>query len=204
MAVPRSRWAISTTSPGRARRGCSRRSRGVGDPRIGRGFYPTFNAKYPLLRWPLDHMFVTPALRTRDVGSTGWAKRARTISRSTIKLCLTDHAAKREGCARRGVAPRQRPRPARKCREGKTETREEDASEWQRSMAAKVRADQMLVARGLAESRTRAQALIMAGHVFVGDASRQGRRMLAEDAGFGQGPRPSVGVARRDQARPRA
>ncbi len=33
----------------------------------------------------------------------------------------------------------------------------------------KQRADQMLVDRGLAESRTRAQALIMAGLVFVGD-----------------------------------
>lgn len=34
---------------------------------------------------------------------------------------------------------------------------------------AKQRADQMLVDRGLAESRTRAQALIMAGLVFTGD-----------------------------------
>jgi 23S rRNA (cytidine1920-2'-O)/16S rRNA (cytidine1409-2'-O)-methyltransferase len=34
---------------------------------------------------------------------------------------------------------------------------------------AKARADQMLVDRGLAESRTRAQALIMAGLVFAGD-----------------------------------
>ena len=34
---------------------------------------------------------------------------------------------------------------------------------------AKIRADQMLVDRGLAESRTRAQALIMAGLVFAGD-----------------------------------
>ena len=33
----------------------------------------------------------------------------------------------------------------------------------------KVRADQLLVERGLAESRTRAQALILAGLVFVGD-----------------------------------
>lgn len=36
-------------------------------------------------------------------------------------------------------------------------------------MANKVRADQLLVSRGLAESRSRAQALIMSGKVFVGD-----------------------------------
>lgn len=34
---------------------------------------------------------------------------------------------------------------------------------------AKVRADQLVVSRGLAESRTRAQALIMAGAVFSGE-----------------------------------
>ena len=33
---------------------------------------------------------------------------------------------------------------------------------------AKVRADQLLLSRGLAESRTRAQALIMGGSVFSG------------------------------------
>lgn len=36
-------------------------------------------------------------------------------------------------------------------------------------MPTKVRADQLLVARGLAETRTRAQALILAGNVFAGD-----------------------------------
>src|SRR4051812_5050271 len=47
----------------------------------------------------------------------------------------------------------------------------------------KIRADQLLVARGLAESRTRAQALIMAGAVFSGERklSKAGD-MLAEDA----------------------
>ena len=47
----------------------------------------------------------------------------------------------------------------------------------------KARADQLLVSRGLAESRTRAQALIMAGAVFSGER-RIGKAgdMLAEDA----------------------
>lgn len=36
-------------------------------------------------------------------------------------------------------------------------------------MSKKGRADQMLVDRGLAESRTRAQALILGGHVFSGE-----------------------------------
>jgi 23S rRNA (cytidine1920-2'-O)/16S rRNA (cytidine1409-2'-O)-methyltransferase len=48
---------------------------------------------------------------------------------------------------------------------------------------AKVRADQLLVSRGLAESRTRAQALIMAGAVFSGEKKlAKAGEMLAEDA----------------------
>ncbi|WP_309661206.1 TlyA family RNA methyltransferase [Sphingomonas sp.] len=47
----------------------------------------------------------------------------------------------------------------------------------------KVRADQLLVARDLAESRTKAQALILAGAVFSGDRRiAKAGDLLAEDA----------------------
>ncbi len=47
----------------------------------------------------------------------------------------------------------------------------------------KTRLDQLLVERGLVESRTRAQALIMAGHVMIGDrkADKAGQQ-VADDA----------------------
>jgi 23S rRNA (cytidine1920-2'-O)/16S rRNA (cytidine1409-2'-O)-methyltransferase len=49
---------------------------------------------------------------------------------------------------------------------------------------ARQRADQMLVDRGLAESRTRAQALILAGVVFAGDAKveKAGQQLRADVA----------------------
>ena len=47
----------------------------------------------------------------------------------------------------------------------------------------KVRADQLLVLRELAESRTRAQALILAGNVYIGDRRvAKAGDLLAEDA----------------------
>lgn len=47
---------------------------------------------------------------------------------------------------------------------------------------AKIRADQLLVDLGLAESRARAQALILAGHVFLGDRKidKAGQQVVAD------------------------
>lgn len=66
---------------------------GMADPRVGRGFYPTFNANYPLLRWPLDHLFVSPHFDLAemdlldDIGSDHFPM--------YFRLCLKDQASSR-------------------------------------------------------------------------------------------------------------
>ena len=48
---------------------------GLLDPRIGRGLYASFNADWPLLKWPLDHLFASEEWtlgefrRLDDIGS---------------------------------------------------------------------------------------------------------------------------------------
>jgi endonuclease/exonuclease/phosphatase (EEP) superfamily protein YafD len=48
---------------------------GLLDPRIGRGLYSTFNADWPLMKWPLDHLFASDEWtlgefrRLGDIGS---------------------------------------------------------------------------------------------------------------------------------------
>ncbi|WP_207493703.1 endonuclease/exonuclease/phosphatase family protein [Aridibaculum aurantiacum] len=37
------------------------------DPRVGRGLYNTFNAKYPLFRWPLDHFFLSTHFKLNQI-----------------------------------------------------------------------------------------------------------------------------------------
>ncbi len=41
---------------------------GLKDPRVGRGLFNTYNANWPILRYPLDHVFVSPGMRIAKLG----------------------------------------------------------------------------------------------------------------------------------------
>lgn len=41
---------------------------GLKDPRIGRGMFSTYHAQRPLLRYPLDHIFVSPGFKVSHLG----------------------------------------------------------------------------------------------------------------------------------------
>ena len=45
---------------------------GLLDPRKGRGFFSTFHARYPGLRWPLDHVFFSAHFRLVDMRRLGY------------------------------------------------------------------------------------------------------------------------------------
>jgi endonuclease/exonuclease/phosphatase (EEP) superfamily protein YafD len=101
-----------------------RRVAGMGDPRVGRGLYPTFNARYPLLRWPLDHLFVSPHFDLiqidvlTDIGSDHFP--------IFFRLCL------KEDPSTRKVAPSASPatevEATEEVQEGKSEKREEQGA----------------------------------------------------------------------------
>lgn len=44
-----------------------RKVSGLLDPRIGRGTFATFNARWPLMRWPLDHVFFDKSFRLLNI-----------------------------------------------------------------------------------------------------------------------------------------
>lgn len=94
----------------------------MGDPRVGRGFYPTFTAQYPLLRWPLDHLFVSPHWevgaidRLDSIGSDHFP--------IAFSLCLTERAAERQVAPDASAATEAE--ADKQVAEGKQEKREED------------------------------------------------------------------------------
>lgn len=45
---------------------------GLRSVRVGRGLYATFDAKVPLLRWPLDHVFASPQFRVVELKRLGY------------------------------------------------------------------------------------------------------------------------------------
>ena len=75
-----------------------------------------------------------------------------------------------------------------------------------RRRRVKDRLDRVLVARGLAENRTQAQALVLAGKVFSGTRrlDKAGHAIGPGRAAGGARARPPLGLARRAEARARA
>lgn len=63
---------------------------GLLDPRRGRGFFSSFHAKYPLLRWPLDHIFCSGHFRVHEM------KRLNSIGSDHFPIFISLHLANTE------------------------------------------------------------------------------------------------------------
>ncbi|WP_296621737.1 endonuclease/exonuclease/phosphatase family protein [Marivirga sp.] len=61
---------------------------GLLDPRRGRGFFSSFHAKYPLFRWPLDHVFCSGHFRLQKI------RRMESIGSDHFPILLQLHLAK--------------------------------------------------------------------------------------------------------------
>ncbi len=72
---------------------------GLLDPRVGRGFYPTYNAKLPLIRWPLDHAFLSDELRLVEF------RRLDSIGSDHFPILLTVSRAPEHSAAQADIAP---------------------------------------------------------------------------------------------------
>ena len=66
---------------------------GTKDPRVGRQLMPTFNAKWPMMRWPLDHLFLSPHWRFVDMARHGNA--GSDHFPVSFAICLVNEADKR-------------------------------------------------------------------------------------------------------------
>lgn len=75
--------------------GTTRRFRRISrllDPRIGREVFSTFDARYPLMRWPLDHLFHTSDFRLREMHRLDACGSDHFPVFFELVLCPTEHA----------------------------------------------------------------------------------------------------------------
>lgn len=95
---------------------------GLLDPRIGRGFYSTYNANWPVMRWPLDHVFFDPAFRLLDMRRLGYI--GSDHFPFYIALCHQPETAGRQNQPRAG--PDEKRRAQEQIREGRKDAGEMD------------------------------------------------------------------------------
>jgi hypothetical protein len=78
---------------------------GMLDPRIGRGMFSTFHAKYALLRWPLDHIFISPEFTVVSIARLGYF--GSDHFPICASLCYSPKAAKVQEAPKAGAEDRQ-------------------------------------------------------------------------------------------------